>query len=47
LVWRCARELDVIAVQAMWGKPAEQEQWHTQGWAAHTGYDPHGHGRQG
>jgi hypothetical protein len=37
----------VIAVQAMRGKPAEQEQWHTQGWAARTGYDPHGHGQVG
>ena len=46
-VWHCARWLDVIAVQALRGLPADQELWHTQGWAARTGYDPRGHGQAG
>ena len=46
-VWHCARWLDVIGVQALRGLPADQELWHTQGWAMRTGYDPRGHGQAG
>jgi len=46
-VWHCARWLDVIGAQALQNRPAGQEQWHTQGWAARTGYDPRGHGQAG
>jgi hypothetical protein len=46
-VWHCARWLDVITAQALRGLPADQELWHTQGWAARTGYDPRGHGQAG
>src|SRR5262249_21403459 len=46
-VWHCARWLDVIGTQALRALPADQELWHTQGWAAHTGYDPRGHGQAG
>ena len=39
-VWHCARWLDVIGAQALKNRPADQELWHSQGWAARTGYDP-------
>ncbi len=46
-VWHCARWLDVIAIRALKNLPGDQEHWHTQGWAARTGYDPRGHGQAG
>jgi hypothetical protein len=46
-VWHCARWLDLLAVRALQDQPPEREAWHTQGWAARTGYDPRGHGANG
>jgi hypothetical protein len=46
-VWHMARWLDVITVQVLSNKPADQELWHTRGWAKKTGYDPRGIGYKG
>jgi hypothetical protein len=46
-VWHVARWMDILAVQVFQAKPAEAEVWHTQGWRAHTGYDPRGKGQKG
>jgi ketosteroid isomerase-like protein len=46
-VWHCSRGLDVLKVRFLECKPAEAEQWHTQGWAEKTGYDPCGIGTGG
>jgi hypothetical protein len=46
-VWHFSRWLDVLTVQALENRPAEEELWHTGGWAARTGYDPRGVGYQG
>jgi len=46
-VWHCSRWLDVLAVQLLENRPAEEEQWHTRGWAGKTGYDPRGIGAGG
>ena len=44
-VWHVARWLDMLTVQVLENRPAEEEYWHTGGWAARTGYDPRGIGR--
>ena len=46
-VWHCSRVLDVLKVQFLEQQPAVAEQWHTQGWARKTGYDPRGIGADG
>ena len=46
-VWHIARWLDILAVQAINGKRAEEEQWFTRGWAKKTTYDPRGIGLNG
>jgi hypothetical protein len=46
-VWHIARWLDIIAVRVLRGGAAEDELWHTHGWAARTGYDPRGIGDAG
>jgi DinB family protein len=46
-VLHCSRGLDVLKVRFLEHKPAEAEQWHTQGWAQKTGYDPRGIGSGG
>ncbi len=46
-VWHFSRWLDVLATQAIQNLPASEEQWHQQGWAAKTGYDPRGIGLYG
>jgi len=46
-VWHFSRWLDVLAERALADQPAEQELWHTRGWAARTGYDPRGAGYEG
>jgi hypothetical protein len=46
-VWHFARWLDLMAVCAFGGRPADQQLWFTQGWAARTGYDPRGLGVHG
>lgn len=46
-VWHYSRWLDLIPVRLLDNRPAEEEQWHTQGWAARTGYDPRGIGYAG
>lgn len=46
-VWHVSRWLDLLTVQALENRPAEEEQWHTRGWAAKTGYDPRGVGYKG
>ncbi|MCI0399588.1 MAG: DinB family protein [Chloroflexi bacterium] len=43
-VWHFSRWLDVLAVRILQNRPPEEELWHTQGWAARTGYDPRGKG---
>ena len=46
-VWHVSRWLDLIAVRALQNHPAKEEQWHTKGWAAKTGYNPQGIGENG
>jgi DinB family protein len=46
-VWHFSRWLDVLAVQGLENRPAEDELWHAHGWAARTGYDPRGIGYRG
>jgi hypothetical protein len=46
-VWHMARWLDMLTVQVLQGRPAEEEQWHTRHWAEQTGYDPRGIGYRG
>ncbi|HLZ57779.1 MAG TPA: DinB family protein [Ktedonosporobacter sp.] len=46
-VWHYSRWLDLLVVRLLENRPAEEEQWHTQGWAANTGYDPRGIGFRG
>jgi DinB family protein len=46
-VWHFSRWLDVLVVQVLENRPAEQEQWFTRGWAQRTGYDPRGVGYRG
>lgn len=46
-VWHVARWLDVLAVRILGTGSAEDELWHTQGWAERTGYDPRGIGAGG
>lgn len=43
-VWHYSRWLDLLVIRLLEGRPAEEEQWHTQGWRARTGYDPRGIG---
>jgi hypothetical protein len=46
-LWHMARGMDFLAVRILQGRPAEEEQWHTQGWREETGYDPRGVGYSG
>ncbi len=46
-VWHCCRWLDLLAVQALQDRPAQEETWFTAGWAEKTGYDPRGIGYLG
>jgi DinB family protein len=46
-VWHFSRWLDVLATRALADRPAGQELWQTGGWAARSGYDPHGVGYEG
>jgi hypothetical protein len=46
-LWHMARMLDVFLTRQAQGKPAEEECWFQQGWAAQTGYDPRGRGQNG
>ena len=46
-VWHFSRWLDVLATRALADQPAGQERWQTRGWAARSGYDPHGVGYEG
>lgn len=46
-VWHISRWLDLLKVRVLDALPPEQEQWHTRGWAARTGYDPRGVGYKG
>lgn len=43
-VWHYSRWLDLLVIRLLKNKPAEEEQWHTQGWMTRTGYDPRGIG---
>jgi len=46
-VWHICRGLDMLKVRFLEQRPAEAEQWHTQGWARQSGYDPRGIGTGG
>ena len=46
-VWHMSRGLDVLKVRFLEQQQALTEQWHTQGWAQKTGYDPRGIGTGG
>ena len=46
-VWHISRGLDVLKVRFLEQRPAEAEQWYTQGWARQTAYDPRGIGTGG
>jgi ketosteroid isomerase-like protein len=46
-LWHMSRGLDVLKVRFLEHLPAEAEQWHTQGWARQTAYDPRGIGTGG
>ena len=46
-VWHVSRWLDLLTVRALQNRSPEEEQWHTEGWAAKTGYDPRGIGYRG
>jgi DinB superfamily/SnoaL-like domain len=46
-VWHISRGLDVLKVRFLEQQQALAEQWHTQGWAQKTGYDPRGIGTGG
>ncbi len=46
-VWHMSRGLDVLKVRFLEQRPAEAEQWYTQGWARQTAYDPRGIGTGG
>jgi ketosteroid isomerase-like protein len=46
-VWHISRGLDVLKVRFLEEQQALAEQWRTQGWGKHTGYDPRGIGTGG
>ena len=46
-VWHMGRLFDVFLTQFVKGTGAESESWFGCGWAARTGYDPRGIGRDG
>ncbi|WP_027342122.1 DinB family protein [Hamadaea tsunoensis] len=46
-LWHFTRWLDLLTQRAWRGLPVAGELWHSDGWAARTGYDPSGHGFQG
>jgi ketosteroid isomerase-like protein len=46
-VWHISRGLDVLKVRFLEQRQALAEQWHTQGWARQTAYDPRGIGTGG
>lgn len=46
-VWHMGRLFDVFLTQQVMGESSEGECWIRNGWAAETGYDPRGLGREG
>jgi hypothetical protein len=46
-LWHMGRLFDVFLTQQVYGRPAGDECWFSQGWARRTGYDPRGIGRDG
>jgi len=46
-VWHFSRWMDFVNVRALQDRPAEDELWFRDGWAARTGYDPRGLGYGG
>lgn len=46
-VWHMARMFDVFLTQQTQGRPAAEECWFRDGWAARSGYDPRGVGMNG
>ena len=45
--WHVIRWMDVLGTRILDDLPAEAEQWHVQGWADRTGYNPAGIGYAG
>lgn len=43
-VWHYSRWMDFLTVRVFHDRPAEEEIWIVDGWAARTGYDPRGLG---
>jgi hypothetical protein len=43
-VWHVSRWIDFLTVRMLYDRPAAEEIWFTDGWAARTGYDPRGLG---
>ena len=46
-IWHMGRILDVFFTRLALGRPSDEECWIRLGWAAETGYDPRGLGRDG
>ena len=46
-IWHTTRIFDVFLTQHIQGKSAENEIWHTSGWAEAASYDPRGIGTNG
>jgi hypothetical protein len=46
-LWHMGRILDVFFTQLALGLSSDKERWIASGWAAETGYDPRGLGRDG
>ena len=46
-VWHFNRAFDIFKVRLFENRSADDEIWHTRGWAAKTGYDPRGLGYGG
>ena len=47
ILWHMGRLLDVFLTQFVSGLPSDEERWLAGGWAAKTGYDARGLGRDG
>jgi hypothetical protein len=46
-MWHMGRLFDLFLTQQVWGEPSDRECWIRNSWAAQTGYDPRGLGRDG
>jgi hypothetical protein len=46
-VWHVSRWMDLLTVVVLQNRSHDDEQWHTRGWRAKTGYDPRGIGFNG